>query len=247
MEVIAYDRAWYERYDRSSDIDEAKKHLEYAAALDLVRDLPHCGASLDVGTATGRYVLAFHRFGYLANGIDVSAEAIEIARSNLANYGIDGSRVRQMDAQDMNFPDAAFGLVSCMMGTLAHITRPDQALAEIRRVLAPGGVVLLSNWQPRAMEVDFLTVNTDAHNSYLSERSLELEEVVRLVTEAGLVLERHAYAVLLPTAAIRRLIDCCAGEPAGPLERLALLEAQLRGFFPRLRGQILILLARKPR
>lgn len=247
MEAIAYDRAWYESYDRGSDLDEAKKHLEYAAALDLVRDLPHCGASLDIGTATGRYVLAFDRFGYLAHGIDVSPEAVEIARSNLAHRGVDRSRVGQMDAQDMSFPDTSFRLVSCMMGTLVHIARPDRAMAEIHRVLAPGGVVLLSNWQPQAIEVDFLTMNTDAHNSYLSEKSLELEDVVRLTTEAGLVLERHAYAVLLPTTAIRRLIDCCAGEPAGYLERLALLEAQLRGFFPRLRGQILILLARKPR
>lgn len=247
MEVIVYDRAWYEHYDQGSDIDEAKKHLEYAAALDLVRDLPHCGASLDIGTATGRYVLAFHRFGYLAHGIDVSAEAIEVARNNLSNHGIDGSRVRQMDAQDTDLPDGTFGLVSCMMGTLAHIARPDRALAEIHRVLAPGGVALLSNWQPQAMEVDFLTMNTDVHNAYLSERSPGLVEAARLTTQAGLVLERHAYAVLLSTAAIRRLIDSCTGEPAGYLDRLALLEAQLRQFFPRLRGQILILLARKPR
>lgn len=246
MNAIAYDRTWYERYDRSSDIDAAKKHLEYAAALDLVRDLPHCGASLDVGTATGRYVLEFHRLGYLAHGIDVSAEAVEIARCNLAHYGIDGSRIRQMDAQDMNLPEAAFGLVSCMMGTLAHITRPDRALAEICRVLAPGGVALLSNWQPQTVDVDFLSVNTEVHNTYLSERSPELEEAIGLITRAGLVVEKFAYAVLLPTAALRRLIESCTGEPAGYLERLALTEAQLRRYFPRLRGQILILLARKP-
>lgn len=165
MEAIAYDRAWYERYDRGSDVDETKKYLEYIAALDLLRDLPHCGASLDIGTATGRYVLAFDRLGYLACGIDVSAEAVEIARSNLASFGGDRERIQQMDAQDMGFSDGGFNLVSCMMGTLAHVARPDRALAEIQRVLAPGGVLLLSNWQPRATEADFLTVNTDAHNS----------------------------------------------------------------------------------
>lgn len=246
MEAIAYDQAWYERYDLGSDLDETKKYLEYAAALDLVRDVPHCGKSLDIGTATGRYLLALDRLGYLAHGIDVSAEAVEITRNRLQNRGINGSRVLQMDAQNLDFPDGSFKLVSCMMGTLAHIARPARALAEVRRVLMPGGLLLLSNWQPRSTEVDFLTANTDAHNSYLSERSLELEEVIGLVTEAGLVPERRAYAVLLPTGAIMRLIDCCVGEPGGYLERLALLEAQLRPVFPRLRGQILIVLARRP-
>jgi len=247
MEMITYNRAWYEYYDRGPHIDEAKKYLEYAVALDLVRDLPHCGASLDIGTATGRYILTFSRFGYLAYGIDISLEAIEITRRNLENCGIDCSRVHQMDAQNLDFPDARFRLVSCMMGTLSHIARPDQALAEIHRVLCPGGVVLLSNWQPQAMDMDFLAVNTDEHNSYLLEKSLGLEEAVRLITDAGLVLERYAYAVLLPTATIHHLIDSCSGDPAGYLQRLSLVEVQLRRFFPRLRGQILILLARKTR
>lgn len=244
MEAIAYDRAWYENYDRSSNLDEAKKYLEYAAAIDLVWDVPHCGKSLDIGTATGRYVRTFHRLGYQAYGIDVSAESIEITRDKLQGLGIDKSRILQMDAQEMDFPVATFNLVSCMMGTLSHIITPDQALAEIHRVLIPGGLLLLSNWLPRSAEVDFLSVNADVHNSYLSEKSLELQDVTRLATKAGLIPERRIYAILLPTGMIGRIIECCAEEPGGYLERLALLEAQLRCLYPRLRGQIQIVLAR---
>lgn len=52
MEMIAYDLAWHKSYERSSFVDEAKKYLEYAVVIDLIRDLPHCWASLDIGTAT---------------------------------------------------------------------------------------------------------------------------------------------------------------------------------------------------
>lgn len=246
MEMIAYDLAWYKSYERSSLVDEAKKYLEYAAVVDLIRDLPHCGASLDIGTATGRYMLSFHRFGYHVHGIDVSPDAVEITRSNLAPHGIDSSCVLQMDVQNMDLPDAIFKVVTCMMGTLAHIARPDQALTEIHRVLSPGGVVLLSNWQPQVAEMDFLTVNTDAHNAFLLGKSFEFEKTLELITAAGLVLETYAYAVLLPSAAILHLLNCCEGESEKYLERLALMERQLRQLFPRLRGQMLIMRARKP-
>lgn len=35
METLSYDRLWYESYERGSELDESKKYLEYAAALDL--------------------------------------------------------------------------------------------------------------------------------------------------------------------------------------------------------------------
>lgn len=169
-----------------------------------------------------------------------------MTKIRLKGLEMDENRVRQMDAQRLEFPEQTFTLVSCMMGTLAHFPQPDAALAEIRRVLVPGGLVLLSNWQPRSTDVDFLTVNTDAHNMYLSERSPELKELVGLLTDAGLAPERQGYAVLLPTGTLRRFVDSSAGEPGGHLDRLAFVEAQIKRLFPRLRGQILVLLARRP-
>jgi SAM-dependent methyltransferase len=52
-------------------------------------------------------------------------------------------RVLQMDAAAMSFPDASFDFVYCY-SVFHHLPDPAAALAEIRRVLAPGGVAFVS-------------------------------------------------------------------------------------------------------
>lgn len=51
--------------------------------------------------------------------------------------------VRRMDASRMAFPDGSFGCVYSY-STFEHVDRPEEALAEVKRVLAPGGVMYVS-------------------------------------------------------------------------------------------------------
>jgi ubiquinone/menaquinone biosynthesis C-methylase UbiE len=48
-----------------------------------------------------------------------------------------------MDVGHLDFPDASFDTV-CMASSLHHLNRPEQTLAELRRVLRPGGCCILS-------------------------------------------------------------------------------------------------------
>jgi SAM-dependent methyltransferase len=53
--------------------------------------------------------------------------------------------VRVMDAEQLDFPDAAFTVVLCAFGVF-FLPDAARAVAEFRRVLAPGGVVGISTW-----------------------------------------------------------------------------------------------------
>jgi len=72
-------------------------------------------------------------------GVDVNPEMLAQARENLPDQTI---LFEQQDAAALSFPDAAFDLVSCAF-SLHHLPKPQRVLTEIRRVLKPGGLLLI--------------------------------------------------------------------------------------------------------
>src|SRR4030095_7860236 len=69
---------------------------------------------------------------------DINATMLEGGRDRLINAGVI-LPVVQCDAERLPFPDAYFDCVSIGFG-LRNVTRKETALAEMRRVLRPGGV-----------------------------------------------------------------------------------------------------------
>lgn len=90
-----------------------------------------------VGGFTGILKNSLKAFGQIT-GIDTSETAIAQAKENFPEEKI---RFALMDAARMTYPDESFELVSCAF-SLHHLPNPAAALAEIRRVLKPGGSVL---------------------------------------------------------------------------------------------------------
>jgi ubiquinone/menaquinone biosynthesis C-methylase UbiE len=87
-----------------------------------------------------------------ALGIDLAEEMVRITNEAAARSGL-RPRVRVMDAERLDFPDAAFDRVLCGFGIMFF---PDQAraLGEFRRVLKPGGRLAVSTWRvQQAQEV----------------------------------------------------------------------------------------------
>jgi ubiquinone/menaquinone biosynthesis C-methylase UbiE len=93
---------------------------------------------LAVGTARN---LAHYPPAVRVTGIELSPEMLAIAHGRAQELGRDAD-LRLGDAQALEFPDASFDTVAC---TLALCTIPDprRAVAEARRVLRPGGRLLL--------------------------------------------------------------------------------------------------------
>lgn len=98
------------------------------------------GDVLEVAVGTGRN-LPFYPAGTRLTGVDWSPAMLELARRRAADLGIDAD-LRQGDAQALDFPDESFDTAVCALG-LCAIPDDQQAAAEMRRVLRPGGRLLL--------------------------------------------------------------------------------------------------------
>jgi ubiquinone/menaquinone biosynthesis C-methylase UbiE len=70
-------------------------------------------------------------------GLDVDGHATAAARRRVEEAGVE-AEILEGDVRRLPFPGAAFDVV-VDFGTCYHIARPEQALREIARVLAPGG------------------------------------------------------------------------------------------------------------
>jgi len=99
------------------------------------------GSLLDVGCGTGflaELLAPSGRFAY--TGLDLSEGMIRAARAK----NIPGAVFRQGTADRLPFPDGAFDVVVCSQ-SFHHYPRQDEAMREARRVLAPGGLYVLSD------------------------------------------------------------------------------------------------------
>ncbi len=79
------------------------------------------------------------------SGIDLAPAMVAETAAELARREISNARIVEMDAEKLNFPDASFEVVLCGFG-LSFFPRPAQALAEVYRVLKPGGLFGATGW-----------------------------------------------------------------------------------------------------
>ena len=103
------------------------------------------GAVLDVGCGTGNLLAAIlQRRKVAAAGIDLSEKMIEKARERL-DGGVD---LRVGDSERLPWNDGTFDIVTCT-DSFHHYPSPIAALKEMRRVLRPGGLVIIADpWAP---------------------------------------------------------------------------------------------------
>ncbi len=101
---------------------------------------PRGRKTLDVGCGGGLLAEEFARLGCDVAGIDPSAKSLETARAHARAAGLDID-YRQASGEHIPFPDAAFDIVYCC-DVLEHVQDPGKVIAEISRVLEPGGVFL---------------------------------------------------------------------------------------------------------
>lgn len=109
---------------------------------------------LDIACGTGDLTRAFADAGAAGvTGADFTPQMLDIARTKRRHPKDDPTRTtityEQADATALQYPDASFDIVSIAFG-LRNVSDPARALAEFRRVLKPGGrVVVLEFSDPR--------------------------------------------------------------------------------------------------
>lgn len=98
--------------------------------------LPAGARIADVGCGTGGNVLLLERFGEVV-GVEPSETGAAFARRRTH------SEIRVADAYDTTLPDAHFDLVT-MFDVLEHLEDDARGLAEVRRILKPGGLFFIT-------------------------------------------------------------------------------------------------------
>ena len=142
MEVDAVRRAykrWAPIYDNTfGKIADAGRQQ----AVDLVSGLG--GRVLEVGVGTGMS-LPNYDAGVSVTGIDLSTAMLKKARKRVAKEKLAHvEAVLEMDAGEMDLPDAAFDVVVAMY-VLTVVPDPKAVMAELSRVCRPGGDVIILN------------------------------------------------------------------------------------------------------
>jgi ubiquinone/menaquinone biosynthesis C-methylase UbiE len=137
-----YDRHWMQRR-----IFEPVQRTVLALAAE---EIAQPAAILDVGCGTGRLLgLAEARFpGAESVGVDAAMEMVRQAEASRPA----GSKIRfqQATAEELPFPDSHFDLVFSTL-TFHHWHDQGKGVAEVARVLAPGGRWLLADFMARGL------------------------------------------------------------------------------------------------
>lgn len=96
---------------------------------------------LDVGCGTGNFSIKLAKRGALVTGIDISENMLAVARERIRQEKVQ-VEFKQMDCQDLQFPDHFFdGVLS--MATIEFISEPRKMIGEMFRVCKKGGLILV--------------------------------------------------------------------------------------------------------
>jgi ubiquinone/menaquinone biosynthesis C-methylase UbiE len=134
---------------------------------------------LEMGCSAGLFMEQLARDGYSqVKGIDISPDAVALCQK----AGLDA---QMMDAQKLSFPDASFDLITAS-DVLEHLSDENAALAEWKRVLKPGGLLMV--FVPAFM---FLWSAHDAANNH--HRRYRRQQLLKAMTENGFSIERSSY------------------------------------------------------
>jgi SAM-dependent methyltransferase len=117
----------------------------FAGALDeRIFSLPSPDAQvLDLGCGIGFWLVEFWKRGFHhLTAADLSPVSLDIAAQRCSLYGVT-ARFAAENAEALSFPDASFDHVNCQ-GVIHHTPDTVKAVAEIARVLKPGGSASIS-------------------------------------------------------------------------------------------------------
>jgi SAM-dependent methyltransferase len=147
---------------------------------------------LEIGCSSGQFLSQLRRHGCRnIMGIDISEKAVKLCQAS-------GLPAKVMDAQQLDFPDGCFDLITAS-DILEHLADEKRALQEWRRVLKPGGRLVV--FVPAFM---FLWSKHDVVNKH--HWRYRLDELKKTLAENGFNIERSSYwnSFLFPPVALVR-------------------------------------------
>jgi ubiquinone/menaquinone biosynthesis C-methylase UbiE len=133
---------WYAR-------NTANQDRQKSAAQAVAGQVPPGGSVLEVAPGPGYLAMELARLGvYRVAGLDISKTFVEIATANAQAAGVAVEFVHG-NASAMPFAGDSFDFIVCQ-AAFKNFREPVQALAEMHRVLKPGGKALILDLRPDA-------------------------------------------------------------------------------------------------
>jgi 2-polyprenyl-6-hydroxyphenyl methylase / 3-demethylubiquinone-9 3-methyltransferase len=201
---------WYAAHDDPVALLRAESRLRnpWVAAKILHERGPNARV-LDVGCGAGFLSNHLAHQGFDVTGIDASAASLEVA----ARHDVSGRATYVLgDAMSLPFASGSFDVV-CAMDFLEHVEDPAAVVAEIARVLAPGGVFFFHTfnrnplaWLVIIKGVEWFVKNTPRHMHVL-RLFIKPRELVSMCQRSGLELaELHGSEPVVLSWAFWRML-----------------------------------------
>ncbi|HSP99265.1 MAG TPA: methyltransferase domain-containing protein [Candidatus Dormibacteraeota bacterium] len=133
-----------ERYDRVVDLQIGGRTRSMVR--ERVDREGHLGRVVELGCGSAFYTGALAARADTLVATDLSPGMLELARQRVRAGNVS---FQAEDCQHTSLPDGAFD--TAFMSLVIHFTDPARAVAEMRRLLRPGGTLLIANLDPQAL------------------------------------------------------------------------------------------------
>ena len=141
------------------------------------------GALLDVGTGSGHMLKLLGAQASRAVGVDISSDALRVARTKVHGAGLSHCELQRGDMYDLPFAAPLFD-TAVVERVLAEAERPSAALAEISRTLKHGGrLIIIEDFD--ALSATSATNPIATLREWFGRAGLEFSRVRPVDTEAG--------------------------------------------------------------
>lgn len=198
-------RSYYDAFSAGYDVgrDAGYHRLIDEQATELVRRVGEGRDVLEVGCGTGLILQRVAGFARSARGIDLSPGMLERARER----GLD---VVEGSATELPFDDASFD-VAYSFKVLAHVPALEQALAEMARVVRPGGHIVFDTYNRHSLRymVKRLFGPRSTSSSFdegaIPTRFQTADETLACIPEGTRAVGRAGIRIAIPWAGVLRL------------------------------------------
>jgi ubiquinone/menaquinone biosynthesis C-methylase UbiE len=174
--------SWAEFYDEPGN---QLIELEQPIVRRILDGLPP-GVALDAACGTGRHSAYLASLGHAVIGVDSSAAMLARAREK-----VPGGEFHEADLHDLPLPDDHVDLVVCALA-LMHVPDLEPVLAELVRVLRPGGSLVISDWRALVKNIALPVVKTgpDGSPGYMPTQARLTSDYLAAAIPLGLQVRR---------------------------------------------------------
>lgn len=194
---------------------------------------PRAASLLDIGCGGGDFIAMMQDLGWTVTGVETDPVAVERAQAR-------GLNVHRGDLATADFDAMSFDAIT-IAHVVEHVHDPHRLLAECRRVLKPGGTIVIttpnsSSWGHRHFGRDWLALDPPRHLHLFNPQNMRrLLESADLRPQRVATLAINVSAIWPASAAIRR----SRSSTANARERVR-LETTIAGVGPQVAERLML-------